>query len=796
VGIADSALIRQPRQLGRALSPLSRWVEHGPACQLDVAATVEAIARARTNGSPWQPCLRPRREPWLELQLVFDASPSMALWQRLRRELPRLLTRQVRWRDLRCWQLVSGPEGGLGLRSLQGRFWAPRRLHQRAERSLVLVVSDAVAPAWFDGSMAQLLRGWAAVQPVALLQVFPQRLWLRTALAQQPAGWIQAAAPMRPHGQLSWQPVEGGPPLPGQAAADPLVTLPVLRLQADFLGAWARLLTGSREGSALAYRFALRPEDPGGEEEPATLEDTLAMFLFTASSSARRLLALLTYAPVISLPIVRLLHAQMVGTAGADAVAEQAEVLFSGLFAPAAARPERPIPIDQRRLCFADESLRLRLREGLLVWQARAVFDRVKQFVASSLNLQVETFEALLLAPDQCESHSDPDLLKAFATLAPSCLRGLGPRYESFADALERRWPPPVATASRQSWLQGLVVKEEEFPTALLLPIPAPETIPFTTAGLEPMALERITFPTARVIREQGEFTVRQGRGEGWAFFETLQPRITLTLVEIPAGGFKMGSSDGERERHENEGPQHVVTLESFFMSQTPITQAQWRVVAQWQEREGERWGRKLPPNPSRFSKRPDSAKRPVEGVRWLEAMEFCNRLSQRTGLTYTLPSEAQWEYACRAGTATPFAFGDTITPELANYNANYTYANGPNGENRRQTVPVGSFPANDWGLHDMHGNVWEWCLDRWHPNYKGAPSYGWAWDDQEREVVRSKKDGDEGNRLLRGGSWYFLPEDCRSAYRNRNLPGFRANNIGFRVCCLPQGRSTSPLVP
>jgi uncharacterized protein with von Willebrand factor type A (vWA) domain len=210
VGIADSALLRRPRQLGRALEPLNRWNEEGPACVLDVATTVEAIASARSEGLSWQPCLRQRRQPWLELQLVFDGSPSMALWQRLRKELPRLLAREVRWRDLRCWQVLTEPNGTVTLADLRGRPCAPRRLRQRTDRSLVLVVSDAVAPAWYQGAMAELLQGWAAVQPVALLELFPQRLWLRTALAQQPAGWIRSTTPMRPHGQLAWQPVEGG----------------------------------------------------------------------------------------------------------------------------------------------------------------------------------------------------------------------------------------------------------------------------------------------------------------------------------------------------------------------------------------------------------------------------------------------------------------------------------------------------------------------------------------------------------------------------------------------------------
>ncbi|MFM9103215.1 MAG: SAV_2336 N-terminal domain-related protein, partial [Cyanobium sp.] len=270
VGVADSALLRRPRQLGRALAPLNRWREEGPACVLDVAATVEAIASARSEGLAWQPCLRQRRQPWLELQLVFDGSPSMALWQRLRRELPRLLAREVRWRDLRCWQLLSGANGTVTLADLRGRPCAPRRLRQRSDRSLVLVVSDAVAPAWYEGAMAELLQSWAAVQPVALLELFPQRLWLRTALAEQPAGWIRSTTPMRPHGQLAWQPVEGGPPEAAPAGGAPWLTLPVLQLQPEFLGAWARLLVGSRQGSALAYRFALPP--PGSRQPSAAAE--------------------------------------------------------------------------------------------------------------------------------------------------------------------------------------------------------------------------------------------------------------------------------------------------------------------------------------------------------------------------------------------------------------------------------------------------------------------------------------------------------------------------------------------
>jgi formylglycine-generating enzyme required for sulfatase activity len=269
-------------------------------------------------------------------------------------------------------------------------------------------------------------------------------------------------------------------------------------------------------------------------------------------------------------------------------------------------------------------------------------------------------------------------------------------------------------------------------------------------------------------------------------------------MVQIPAGRFLMGSPPKEVERSSDEGPQHEVILASFFLSQTPITQEQWREVAGWEAREGERWGSELNPNPSLFQSQggkgearllkgeTSTDQRPVENVSWEDAMEFCSRLSQRTGRTFTLPSEAQWEYACRAGTTTPFHFGETITSNLANYRASFTYANGPKGHYREQTTPVGMFPANAWGLQDMHGNVWEWCLDHWHDSYEGAPTDGSAWVDGEGLIG---EDTSDRPRLLRGGSWFYVPQDCRSACRLRYLPVNRVvSSFGFRVCCLPPG--------
>jgi formylglycine-generating enzyme required for sulfatase activity len=237
-----------------------------------------------------------------------------------------------------------------------------------------------------------------------------------------------------------------------------------------------------------------------------------------------------------------------------------------------------------------------------------------------------------------------------------------------------------------------------------------------------------------------------------------------IKLVHIPQGTFLMGAGEGDEGYYEDELPQHSVTVPEFYLGKYPVTQAQWCAVATGLPK----IEHDLDPDPSRFK----GDTHPVERVNWYEAVEFCRRLSQATGQNYRLPSEAEWEYACRAGTTTPFHFGETITIDLASYD------DSPKGKYREQTTPVGSFPPNGFGLHDMHGNVWEWCFDLWHENYEGAPTDGSAW------VEEVEEQDEEQSRLIRGGSWSVDLWNCRSAYRNRDTPDNRNSNIGFRVCC------------
>jgi formylglycine-generating enzyme required for sulfatase activity len=311
-------------------------------------------------------------------------------------------------------------------------------------------------------------------------------------------------------------------------------------------------------------------------------------------------------------------------------------------------------------------------------------------------------------------------------------------------------------------------------------------------AGVHLQVPKFFTFETV-TVNKKGEI-IQQETKQARYFTEDLGNGVSVDMVYIPGGTFGMGSPETEAENYEDEKPQHQVTIQPFFMGKYATTQAQWKAVAQLPKIE-----RGLDPDPSDFK----GDNRPVENVSWLDAVEFCARLSQKTGKNYRLPSEAEWEYACRAGTETPFHFGETITSEWANYRTEDqkieetlykgTYGEEPAGEYRKETTPVGSFPfANNFGLYDMHGNVWEWCADPWHESYEGAPTDGSVWDEKDNDhryqnsvdlLVMSGND--DRNRLLRGGSWGSLPRNCRSALRNDDAPDPRYYVLGFRFVCV-----------
>ncbi|OBQ43454.1 MAG: hypothetical protein AN484_12265 [Aphanizomenon flos-aquae WA102] len=274
--------------------------------------------------------------------------------------------------------------------------------------------------------------------------------------------------------------------------------------------------------------------------------------------------------------------------------------------------------------------------------------------------------------------------------------------------------------------------------------------------------LKTFLFQTAQ-INNNGTEIKRITKNANY-FGEDLGDGVTLEMVAIPGGTFIMGSPENEEGYHSSQSPQHQVTVPPFFMGKYPVTQQQWRVVAALPKVNID-----LKSDPSYFK----GDNLPVECVSWNDAQEFCARLSQMANKTYRLPTEAEWEYACRGGTTTPFYCGETISTDLANYNGNYTYGQGQKGQYREKTTEVGIFPANPFGLYDMCGNVWEWCEDGLHENYINAPIDGSAWTSLGSEPV------------MRGGSWFNLPQNCRSACRNNNNRDNHYCNVGFRVVCV-----------
>jgi formylglycine-generating enzyme required for sulfatase activity len=267
----------------------------------------------------------------------------------------------------------------------------------------------------------------------------------------------------------------------------------------------------------------------------------------------------------------------------------------------------------------------------------------------------------------------------------------------------------------------------------------------------EQLAAEQKARAAAQAQAEAAQKTKQEAEQKAkQAAAEARRKQAVPELLIVPAGKFMMGGVKGRDDVEEGitswELPAHEVTLPSFALGKYPVTFEQFDIFCAetgFAKPNDQGWGR---------------GKRPVMNVSWDDALAYCAWLSDLTGQRYRLPSEAEWEYAARANSNTAFPWGQQIDGSRANY-----------GKMIGRTTPVDEYPANAFGLYDMQGNVWEWCQDAWHDNYQGAPNNGSVW-------------AGGGNRVLRGGSWYFNPQNSRAAYRFSFTPAVRVNSVGFRL--------------
>jgi formylglycine-generating enzyme required for sulfatase activity len=554
--------------------------------------------------------------------------------------------------------------------------------------------------------------------------------------------------------------------------------LPVITLEGQELAIWAAMAMGDHamassgvlipeasQRSEQLDQFLIPPQvtaDPSPAAERELALSRWQEFQADASAQAQRLLMVMAAAPVLTLPILRLLLEAKVKDVTTPL--PLAEVLVSGLLH---CHPTQNTDTLAHTLQFElDPGVAELLGERLSPADTLDVIRAVSDVLERRWNQlgTGQSFEAILTDPNTPLPEQFKKLkqgLRHFATVTADRLERLpGKAYRDFAAKLRQGsgQAPADPFPTKQFNFEPI-----EIECTQLLKNPEVLEIPFSTAESKELPAQWFEFKTASLVPGNPQPEYHKSRRLGYQELlpvsiaptspepgngDRRRQGIALPMLHIPAGRFLMGSPADEPGRFDDEGPQHEVRLDEFFLSQTPITQAQWRAVAQWQRREhedGELWPEVLDADPvakldnaQRFT----GEQRPVVNVSWHDAMVFCQRLRLRTGKNYTLPSEAQWEYACRAGTTTPYSCGATISTELANYDESELYEDGQKGEYRQQTTDVASFPANPWGLYDMHGNVWEWCADHWHSSYASdleqAPGDGSPWLDGETREKES----------------------------------------------------------
>ncbi len=769
--------VDNPTDLGRSLGlarALRALLKRVPAQTrpevLDEIETVESYAA--TNKAVLAPVFKPVLEPWLEIALVVDGNASLDIWHQTIKDLILFLRNYGIFSDVRVWKLVERSNKLIlykGLEVERGIISTPKELLNPNGRRIVIVLSDCVADYWHDGKIYSLLEQWQQTNPLTILQMLPEWLWLKTGLTQGAKVTFFSGEPAVKNRQLIikdillWEDVFNN---------SDVLKIPVFTLESKSVEQWSHVLAGRSDHKVAGFILPSKLNS-GGESRKRSQKDPDARaivrrFRNNSSPLAQELAELLAATPTIFLPVVRLIRSEILPEAGQTQIAE---VFLGGILEVSPNYPKSQDP-ELVLYDFISPEVRKLLQTSSTKSLSLKVYERVSRYIADRIGIELRDFLAELKKPPEDINPELGSIIYPFAKVSREILLNLGGDYARFAreelkaagDTDKQKYDfsnfPELQDLEYKSakvvMLQGIELQTEEFEYAEIVIEPEIyETFEFVTAKLE--RKPKGIFQKINALNRDNEaWEIQRQTKQGKRLVEKLSDRVDLEMVFIPPGSFMMGKESSQ---------QHQVNIRySFLMGKYPVTQAQWQAI--------------MGNNPSHFK----GEKRPVEQVSWHKAQEFCDRLSQHTGREYRLPSEAEWEYACRAETTTLFHFGKTITTELANYRgtddrdyqASGSYGKGPKGEYRKETTPVDKFDiANDFGLCDLHGNISEWCEDDWHDNYKGAPTDGSAW------LLESSN-----RKVLRGGSLSYVPDNCGSASRFFDYPESDYFNIGFRVVC------------
>jgi formylglycine-generating enzyme required for sulfatase activity len=728
---AAARSLRRPIELERALRPLMRKVSSRSRYILDEVATSEKFAETGVKS----PVVKAEAQRWLDLAVVVEETSLTEIWGQTIDEFQVLLEHLGAFRDVRMWTMRRGSNQQLELfprhqrRTKQQRSHGFKELIDPSGQRLILVLSDCTSVAWWGGQVHEWLKEWSAVNLVTVMQLLPQRMWRQGVLGEGLPVQLRSRQPVVRNAQ--WQ-VEGLP-VWRQYVESPrsrrvVATFPVVTLEPSSLQQWAMAMAGSGEFATVGvlfeagWRSEVLPIVATSQEVPSIdAKEIVSQFRSTASPMARRLANLMAAAP-LNLRVIELIQETLLPDSRQMHVAE---VFLGGLLM-------RQVNEDGKSWFQFRPGVRQDLRQSLSKTETVQVLEKVSEYITARLGIPMRNFSAFLSAEDLPEAIQGDEDVVAFAEVALDSLRQMGGQYAVFAEQVSSR------TGSRLKEFDFEYGEYEEVDTT-----PQLQTFEFDILTFVPelpednepdplaeLDWQRVSFTVATIDPNQKGKLLTFDRA-AWMYTAKIEaPRrmlrnnldVQFEMMAIPGGEFSIGSKD----RSGNVPP--------FFMGKYPVTQKQWSAVAQMP-----RVNRELERDPARFK----GDDRPVERVSWLDATEFCARLSKHMGREYRLPSETEWEYACRAGTTTEYHFGNELTNELANY-----------GRANSGTTPTGKFPhVNAFGLSDMHGNVWEWCMDQ-----------------------------KDAQRLLRGGSWNLNPVNCRSASRFRYDAAFHNNNIGFRL--------------